>query len=85
MEYDNFANKFWPLLGQRVYETDQEVVRMIFNKAAEYADEEQREILAEGPESGWRCGQTKLFMKDQARFGIEAALNRLLSVQATKI
>lgn len=85
MEYEDFADKYWPLVGERVYETDHQVVKMIFEKAAEYVDSEKRELMMDGEQAGWRCGQTKLFMKDQARYAIESALNGLLGHQATKI
>ena len=58
---------------------------MIFERAAEFVETEKREILMDGEQAGWRCGQTKLFMKDQARYAIESALNRLLAQRATKI
>ena len=30
MEYDDFADKFWPILGERIYETDQTLIKQIF-------------------------------------------------------
>ena len=49
MEYDDFGDKFWPLLGERVYETDSVITKMIFAKAASMAtDDHQRKLLAEG-------------------------------------
>lgn len=40
MEYDDFGDKYWPLLGERVYETDQTITKMIFDKAASMLDQE---------------------------------------------
>ena len=58
MEYDDFAEKYWPLLGERIYgEADDHVTKMIFEKAASmYDDAATKAILNEGEESGWRCG-----------------------------
>ena len=49
MEYDDFGDKFWPLLGERVYETDHEIVKQIFAKAIEVLDgNQQKEALRFG-------------------------------------
>ena len=87
MEYDDFAEKYWPLLGERIYgEADDHVTKMIFEKAASmYDDPATQAILNEGEESGWRCGQTKLFMKDSARYALEGALQKLQESLATKL
>lgn len=87
MEYEDFGEKFWPLLGDRIYgETDHHVTKIIFEKAADmHEDPDVQKILREGVESGWRCGQTKLFMKDNARYAIEGALHKLQSQMSTKV
>lgn len=53
MEYDDFGDKFWPILGGRIYETDLAVIKRIFEKASAIVDEGQKECLASGPNQGW--------------------------------
>ena len=81
--YDDFGEKYWPILGERVYETDHEVVKMIFAKAAEIADPSLAETLQPGLE--WQCGMTKLCMKDSARLAIESTLHKVETEKATMI
>ena len=33
MEYDDFGEKFWPIIGERVFEVDHNVIQIIFTKA----------------------------------------------------
>ena len=41
--------------------------------------------MAVGENQAWKCGVTKLFIKDEARYAIEATLNRYRNLQATRI
>ena len=85
ISYDDFAAQFWPILGSRVYEADEQSAEAIFNAAASLSDPEAASLLAAGENQGWKCGVTKLFIKDEARFAIEAALNKLRTLKATMI
>ena len=85
ISYDDFAAQFWPILGSRVYEADESSAEAIFNAAASLSDPETAAILAAGESQGWKCGVTKLFIKDEARFAIEAALNKLRTLKATMV
>ena len=42
MEYDDFGFKFWPILGRRIYETDQAVAKRIFTRGATLVEASQR-------------------------------------------
>lgn len=76
ISYEEFGDQFWPILGARVFEVDNTTVEMIFQKAGEICtDAEESKLLSQG--EGWRCGVTKLFMKDETRYILEATLNRL--------
>jgi len=86
MEYADFADQFWPIYGDRLYEgADRQVVEEIFTKAAALNDGNEAKILAIGEDQGWRCGVTKLFIKDEARYALEATLNKIKSNKATKL
>ena len=74
MEYDEFIEKFWPILGERIFESDNETPKLVFAKAAEMAEGAHKQILLEGTDQGWQCGRTKLCMKDEAKLAIEAVL-----------
>ena len=75
MSYEDFADQFWPILGHRVWEADRDTVEATFNKAAQvHKDEQTVALLAAGESQGWQCGQTKLFIKDEARFAMESAV-----------
>ena len=83
MGYDDFGDKFWPILGERVYEVDHDITKMIFKKAAEVAEGSHKETLKLGVE--WQCGRTKICMKDSARLAIETVLNMVESRSAIKL
>ena len=86
MAYDDFGYKFWPIIGQRIYENDHDITKKIFLKGSSIVDtSEQRRVLKIGPDQAWQCGRTKVFMKDTARFAIESALNKIQSQKATSI
>ena len=86
MSYDDFADQFWPIMGERVWEADRTVVEAIFNKAASVnTDEQTKALLAVGDGQGWQCGVTKLFVKDEARFALESTLNMVRASMAVKV
>ena len=79
MQYDDFGAKFWPILGQRVFETDSVIAKKIFMKSIQIVENNHKAALMQtsGPDQSWQCGTTKVFMKDSARFAIEAALHKV--------
>mmetsp|Transcript_32935 Transcript_32935/g.38768 ORF Transcript_32935/g.38768 Transcript_32935/m.38768 type:complete len:135 (+) Transcript_32935:1270-1674(+) len=88
IDYNDFGDIFWPLVGERIFdEVDHAIVGHIFNKAAglNTEDPEIAAILAVGDNQAWKCGVTKLFIKDEARYAIEATLNKLRDLKATRI
>ena len=59
---------------------------MIFNNAAGLQDDaESAALLAVGENQGWKCGTTKLFLKDEVRYLLESALNGLREKKATAV
>lgn len=85
MSYDDFADQFWPIVAGRIYEPDNQTIELVFNKAAELNEPETAKLLAVGEGQGWRCGVTKLFIKDEVRFAMEATLNKVRQNKATLV
>ena len=88
ISYEDFGEMFWPIIGQRIWEDiDQPMVEFMFNKAAELNKDQPEiaSILAVGDGQAWKCGVTKLFIKDEVRYALEATLNRHRNIQATRI
>ena len=89
ISYEDFGEIYWPLIGERLFdEVDQATVERIFSKAAELNadnDPEVAAILAPGETQGWKCGVTKLFIKDAARFALESTLNNHRTMMAKSI
>ena len=86
ISYEDFAEQFWPIIGTRVYDADRTTAEAIFQRASTMVtDDEDLKLLTVGEQQGWQCGITKLFMKDDLRFVMEASLNRLRQVKATAV
>lgn len=89
ISYDDFGEIYWPLIGERLFDAvSQDTVERIFSKAAELnaeSDHDVAQILAPGETQAWKCGVTKLFIKDSARFALESTLNKHRTVMATAI
>ena len=45
MNYDDFADAFWPVLGERVYEAGNETVEAIFAKAETLCEPDMLDII----------------------------------------
>lgn len=86
MQYDDFVDQFWPIMGGRIYEADKAAIEQVFVRAADLTDDEHtKSLITPGPQQGWQCGVTKLFIKDEVRFAMESALNRCRSDKATLV
>jgi|ERR1719237_520144 len=82
ISYNDFGEQYWTLFGEHLFdqEVTQEIVERIFTKAAEVnsaTDPEIAAILKPGDTQAWKCGVTKLFIKDEARYALEATVNKL--------
>lgn len=49
MSYENFADQFWPILGQRVYECDAGTAEQVFERARAICSEpDEVSLLTQG-------------------------------------
>lgn len=81
----DFADKFWPIVGQRILEPERQLFEHIFEKAASLVEGKTVDHLLPGNSQQWQIGVTKIFMKDEARYGLEAALHKVMQQKALYI
>ena len=55
MSYESFADQFWPILGNRVYDADRSTAETIFQRASAIcSDPEEASLLNAGENQGWQ-------------------------------